>query len=70
MKVENFKRISLKMVRCEARAFPVGMATCKWPFFTAQKTHVRMNLDTWLVAILFLRETFFASSIMPVGHWQ
>ena len=26
MKVENFKRFSLKMLRCEARAFPVGTA--------------------------------------------
>ena len=27
MRVENFKRFSLKMLRCEARAFPVGTAT-------------------------------------------
>ena len=27
MKVENFKRFSLKMLRCEARAFPVGTTT-------------------------------------------
>jgi len=27
MKVENFKRFSLKMLRCEARVFPVGMTT-------------------------------------------
>ena len=26
MKVENFKRFSLKMLRCVARAFPVYMA--------------------------------------------
>ena len=26
MKVENFKRFSLKMLRCQARAFAVGMA--------------------------------------------
>ena len=26
MKVENFKRFSLKMLRCEARAFHVGTA--------------------------------------------
>ena len=25
---------------------------------------MRMNLDTWLAAILFLGETFFASSII------
>ena len=27
MKVKNFKRFTLKMFRCEARAFPVGTAT-------------------------------------------
>jgi len=27
MKVENFKRFSLKMLRCEARTYPVGTAT-------------------------------------------
>ena len=27
MKVGNFKRFSLKMLCCEARAFPIGMAT-------------------------------------------
>ena len=26
MKVENFKRFSLKMLRCEARAFPIYTA--------------------------------------------
>ena len=26
MKVEKFKRFSLKMLHCEARAFPVGTA--------------------------------------------
>ena len=35
MKVENFKRFSLKMLRCEARAFPVGT-----PFFySAENVH-------------------------------
>jgi len=29
---------------------------------------MRMNLDTWLAAILFLGETFFASSI--IAYWQ
>ena len=36
IKVENFKRFSLKMVRCEARAFPVCTAygdTISRPFF-------------------------------------
>ena len=28
---------------------------------------MRMNLDTWLAAILFLGETFFASSI--IAYW-
>ena len=27
VKVKNFKRFSLKMLHCEARAFPVGTAT-------------------------------------------
>ena len=29
---------------------------------------MRMNLDTWLAAILFLGETFFASSI--IAYWS
>ena len=29
---------------------------------------MRMNLDTWLAAILFLGEAFFVSSI--IAHWQ
>ena len=36
MKVENFKQFSLKMLHCEARAFPVCMAysyTISRPFF-------------------------------------
>jgi len=32
--------------------------------FTPWKTRIRMNLDTWLAAILFLGETFFVSSII------
>ena len=43
MKVENFKRFSLKMLRCKARAFPVGTATSI--FHSAKKTRMRMNLD-------------------------
>ena len=38
----NFKRFTLKMLRCEARAFPVGTAR---PFFTPRKTRMRTNLD-------------------------
>ena len=48
MKVENVKRFSLKMLRCEARAFPVGKAygyIISQPFFTPGKTHMHINLD-------------------------
>ena len=48
MKVNNFKRFSLKMFCCEARAFSVGTAygyMISRPFFTPQKTHMHMNLD-------------------------
>ena len=44
----NFKRFSLKMLRCEARVFPVGTAygyMISRPFFTPRKTRMRMNLD-------------------------
>ena len=67
MKVENFKQFSLKMIRCEARAFPVGTdgyMISRPFFFTPRKTRMRMNLDTWLAAILFLGET---SSI--IAYW-
>ena len=40
----------------------------KSAIFTPWKTRMHMNLDMWLAAILFLGETFFASSI--IGHWQ
>ena len=36
-------------------------------FFTPRKTRMHMNPDTWLAAILFLAETFFASSI--IAYW-
>ena len=65
MKVENFKRFSLNMLRCEARAFPVCTAygyTTSRPFFTPRKTRMRMNLDH----VASGGETFIASSI--VGH--
>ena len=71
MKVENFKRFSLKMFRCEARAFPVGTAygyMISWPFFTLQKMRMRMNLDHVASDRFVLGETFIASSI--IGHWQ
>ena len=48
MKDENFKLFSLKMLCCEARAFPVGMAygyMISRPFYTVRKTRMRMNLD-------------------------
>ena len=48
MKVENFKRISLKMLYCKSRAFPVGTAygyMISRPFFTPRKTRMRMHLD-------------------------
>ena len=44
----NFKRFSLKMLRCEARAFPVCTAygyTINRPFFYSAETRMRMNLD-------------------------
>ena len=61
MKVVNFKRFSLKMLRCEARAFPVGTVysyVISRPFYTPRKMRVHMNLDTWLAAVLFLGKTF------------
>ena len=67
MKVENFKRFSLKMLRCEARAFPVCTAygyMISRPFFTPRKTRMRMNLDH----VASGGETFIASSI--IGHCQ
>ena len=40
MRVEKFKRFSLKMLRCEARAFPVGTAHDKSAiFYSAENTH-------------------------------
>ena len=69
MKVENFKRFSLKMLRCEAREFPVGTAyMISRPFFTSRKTRMRMNLDHVASGHFVLGETFFAGSI--IGHWQ
>ena len=39
----------------------------KSAIFPLRKTRMRMNLDTWLAAILFLGETFFAGSI--IAYW-
>ena len=68
MTVENFKRFSLKMLRCEARAFPVG-AACSYmisrPFFTPRKTRMRMNLDHVASGRFVLGETFIARKVCP-----
>ena len=48
MMVETVKRFSLKMLRCEARAFPVGTATLYMisrPFFTPRKTRMRYESE-------------------------
>ena len=46
MKVENGKLFTLKMLRCEARAFPVGTAYSYMisRSFSPRKTRLRMNL--------------------------
>ena len=70
MKVENFKRFSLKMLRCEARAFPVGTAygyMISRPFFTPRKTRMRMNLDHVANGRFVLGETFIVSRLMAIG---
>ena len=45
MKVENFKRFSLKRLHCEARAFSVGTATINQPFFYSAENALRIDLD-------------------------
>ena len=64
MKVKNFKRFSLKMLRCEARAFPVCMAygyIISQPFFySAEKAHADHMASGG--------EMFIASSIIDL--WQ
>ena len=70
MKVENFKRFSLKMLRCEARAFPVGTAygyMISRPFFTPWKTRMRMNLDHVLAAVLFLERRSLRVRLLAIG---
>ena len=70
MKVENFKRFSLKMLCCEARAFPVCIAygyIISRPFFfysAEKRACVYMNLDH----VASGGEMFIASSI--IGLWQ
>ena len=68
MKVENFKRFSLKMLRCEARAFPVCMAygyMISRPFFySAENAHAYESGH-----VASGRETFIAASSI-IGHWQ
>ena len=67
-KVENVKRFSLKMLRCEARAFPgwYGIQLhVKTAIFTPRKMRMRMNLDH-VTSGRF--EKFTVSSI--IGHWQ
>ena len=64
----NFKRFSLKMLRCEAiERFLLIRLHDKSPFFTSQKTRMRMNLDHVASSHLVLGETFFASSI--IAKW-
>ena len=67
MKVKNFKRFSLKMLCCEARAFPVCTAydymISRPFFFTPRKTRMRMNLDH----VASGGETFIARLIMAFG---
>ena len=67
MKVKNFKRFSLKMLRCKARVFPVCTAygyTISWPFFySAENAHAYESEH-----MAYGGETFIASSI--IGHWQ
>ena len=36
-------------------------------FYSAENAHVYEPLTVWLVAVLFLGETFFASSIIGIG---
>ena len=45
IKVENFKRFSLKMLPCEAKHFLLVQLHDKLTIFILQKTHMHMNLD-------------------------
>ena len=68
MKVEKFKQFSLKMLRCEAGAFPVCTAygyTISWPFFySAENVHAYKSGH-----VASGGETFIAVSSIT-GHWQ
>ena len=52
MKVENFKQFSLKMLRCEARVFPVGTVRLHDKsaifFYSAENAHVVSSPDPTL----------------------
>ena len=68
MKVEKFKRFSLKMLCCKARAFPVGMAygyMISRPFFTPRKTRMRINLKRCLG--FWWRRDLFATRAVEEG---
>ena len=64
MKVENFKGFSLKMLRSEVRAFPVGTGIWlhhKSAIFTsAENTHA---YESGPAGVLFLGETFVVSAV-------
>ena len=52
--MENFKQFSLKMLRCEARAFPVCTAyryMVSRPFFTPHGRDVHCEIDYWPLAV-------------------
>ena len=54
------------MLRCEARVFPVGIISRA--FYSVENVHAyELILDMWLVAILFLRETFLR---VRLGHFK
>ena len=67
MKVENFKRFSLKTLRCEVRAFPVCTAYgyTNRPFsYSAENAHAYESGH-----VASGGETFIAASSI-IGHWQ
>ena len=55
------------MLRCKARAFPVGTgyAYISRPFFTPRKMRMRMNLDHAASGRFVLGETLISNSQMP-----
>ena len=54
MKVENFKRFSLKMFRCEARAFPRYGCMISRPFCSWERTFFASSIIAYwpLAAIM------------------